>query len=349
MVCIFVLETPLSTFTGFLAMDTKYLTEDVMSMIDKESFCNKQHIVFPVHYNNNHWTLMEANFLTRKFVHYDGCAGVKCNFYGKVAASFIETVYTKLSHVRNAEKVQRWKISNYSKYPTQIGGDDCGVFLLHGAASIAFANSNFNWEMADVPYLRKYYGGVIQGFKRQISIDFHHVFTTTNANTQHTRVEKEPPKVIPFITPKISTPEKRNKMAKIYKSLADYNQQDLAKKLETYPLVDLIAWGVLTRVKEVEKSTTHIDYRKHIEWIVDNIDHWPEVILETIPQLRQEYFHLILQWDYCYATGNARTDLGMALLCITLKCCTKMCPCILSLTHKIVQDQKNWKGISKKE
>lgn len=336
------------TLTGLLQLDTDFFTRNeakLFSFFDKERMCTSDRLVFPIHYNGNHWTLMEINFTNRKITHFDGCPGERHRFYAQTLVNMLETYYTVANHPRKSIGMARWASSNSLLYPTQTGGTDCGIFLLQGALAIAFKDNIFDWTMEDINYLRKFYGSCIQQLAQGVHINFQRLFDS-QINIIEQQIEENSIQETILIKPHIVSPIK-NRMQKIYQSLSDSaTQSDLIK----YPVIDLIAWSILTRIKFCKvDSKHHTDYRKHIDWILDNIDDWPDNILESIPQLRKAYLHVLLQWDLNEATGNTRTDLGMMLICFTLKCCQSKSPCILSLMFSLQHDQQLWKSKTQKE
>lgn len=321
---------------------------NMFSFFDKQKMCSFNRIIFPVHYNGNHWTLLEVNFVTKQVIHYDGCPGMRYKFYSQVAVNLLETYFTLANHSRKSLALSRWSTSNSTSYPTQIGGTDCGVFLLQGAFCMAFNNNKFNWSMADIHYLRKFYGGLIQHLANNGVIDYKSVLAHSVDLSEPEPKLKEQSKIeqIAMLKPHVVSPTK-NKMQTVYSSL---HYPNLESSLAKCNVIDLIAWSILTRIKFCQVDNKHhVDYKKHMEWLIDNVDDWPMNILETIPQLKQAYLRVLLQWDFNEATGNTRTDLGMMLLCVTLKCCSRKPPCMMSMMFNMEYDQKLWKKHSKKQ
>lgn len=316
-------------------VDSSCLPDISTTMFDTHKMQSSDRILFPIHYNEDHWTMIEADFKNSTLIHYDGKSGYKHNIYCILVACLLETYYSKTNHVRKSLKFMRWKMINSDNFPVQINGDDCGVFLIHGAACIAFNNSKFNWTKDDINYLRKYYAGALLALKNEEEFHFAIMFQKDTPTT--------PSKVPLLLKVKVCTPEKRNAKAAIYHQLpANYNE--LAKQLQEYSWPQLMAWSLLTQI--ATSTGTHVDYQKQVQWVLENIDDWPQCTLEKIPHLKKEYLLIVMNWDFCLATGHARTDFGMALTCITLKCCSRKCPCTLVLMHNYSRQLNQWKSMT---
>ncbi len=278
--------------------------------------------------------MIEANFDNHTLIHYDGLSGYKHTVYSCLVACYLEKFFTCINCPRKSEKFLRWKVINCSTYPKQNNGDDCGVFVIHGMACMSFNKSQWQWKCNDINYLRKYYSGALYTLKNEQEFNFQRMFgRAINSSNQ---LITEAPLLMKL---KVCTPEKRNPKAAIYHSL-DINYGDLALRLQTYPWHNLIAWAMLTQI--ATDGGVHRDYQSHIDWIVANIDDWPLCSLERIPNLKKEYLLALLNWDFCLATGHARTDLGMALVCFTLRCCRREFPCMLLLMHNYTKYLQQW-------
>lgn len=183
----------------------------------------KSSIVFPIHCNENHWIMIKADFTSRELTNYDGLDGRKAHLYCKLVACCLEMHYSQVSQQRKAEKFLRWKTSKAQNFPRQDNGDNCGVFLIHGAACLAFNSSNFNWNRSDINHLRKFYGGYLVAQKGQ-NIPFLSMFANQ---------ESSPKNVITApstLNVKVCTPEERNPKASVFHKLLLNCNENLSKE-----------------------------------------------------------------------------------------------------------------------
>lgn len=110
-------------------------------------------IFFPVHIDNNHWTLAVVDFNERKISHYDSFEESKPD----VVENIKYLVDFQYKHQTNQEKgldFTTWKVDDRASCPKQKNGFDCGPFVMACATYLSNKQS-LMYTQDDMPHLRK--------------------------------------------------------------------------------------------------------------------------------------------------------------------------------------------------
>ncbi len=277
--------------------------------------------------------------------------------YKDFAVKFLKEYYVDINHARKRIDFGTWTYRLSTNFPAQLSGTECAPILLRAAMDFAYVDEKdrFKWTEADTAYLRKWFCSIIMQWKKgeQVALKQMTSFLKSMAKNKPIKptiispVESSKPEEQ---SKKVSSPIKsQTSMAHILGAFdtSTCNKKILTKLLQL-PLIDLLRMSILSRILiSVSEGQRQTDYQTHINWMLDNIDNWPNCILQQIPTLKQSYFTLVLQSDFCFPTGNIRMDLGMGLLCWTTKCCKAHC--MLTLMDELMQEQLQWKQSSNEE
>lgn len=258
---------------------------------------------------------------------------------------FLEEYYNSINNVRKKIEFREWPIRVNEKFPVQETGTECGPMLIRGALDFAFTGGSNDWSEQETIYLRKWFAAVIQEWTYGRDVNLKQLLVSkVNSNSP---VEYEQQEV--FVNRQTTPVKSKTCMASIFQTSSLQNESAI-NRLLSMPLVDLLKLSILSRILIARSNgEAHTDYIKHIEWFVDHCNDWPNNVLRQVPDLKKQYLVLVLQNDFCFPTGNLRTDLGMALLCFSTRCCINKNRCMLVLINDLMECQIEWKASDSKE
>lgn len=268
----------------------------------------------------------------------------------------MQNYFAAINHPRQKIDYSSWSYTLSNEFPLQAGGTECAPILIRAAMDFAYLDKKyrFNWTEDDTPYLRRLFCSIIMRWKNGEDITMQQLAShwklvaKQKANKPSTApsmvIQPEPTaqsidrKDTKSATP-VSPIKSNTRMAKIFASFDAANcNEKLTSQLLQLPLLDLLRMSMLTRILlSMSEGQSQIDYQSHINWLLENIDSWPNCILQQMPDLKTSYLTLVLH----------RTDLGMGLLCWTTKCCRAHC--MLTLMDDLVQQQIQWKQSTMEE
>lgn len=267
--------------------------------------------------------------------------------YLKNFISFLQQYYSNTNSARAKLKYSAWTYEALKSFPVQNSATECGPMLLRGALDLAYIDSDkqFQWTEQDTPFLRRWFAAIINSWVHGSKRTMHELFTQKSAVAAAPQVTTTINQSLPAYT---NSPTKKSdtEVAVLMQSQPDSDH--LINNLLRLPLLDLLRLAILARIALADNSCNrHRDYRKQKDWLLDKIDQWPQNILQQIPTLKKSYLTLVLQSDFCYPTGNLRSDFGMGLLCWTTKCCSSRC--MLTLMQDLIANQLEWKQSSNED